>query len=450
MRLTAVVALLAVGLLRLPAQTTASFVALHTFSATSGESATNYDGASPTAGLVLSGNTLYGTTMEGGEAGFGTIFQVNTDGSDFTTLYSFTNGIDGANPLAPLILTNGILYGSASAGGASHDGTIFAMSIAGTNFSPLYAFTNGVDGASPEQGLLFVDGNLYGTTSGTYSGSSYGTVFRLNTNGAGLSVLHRFSVPVSAENNDGFSPSGPLIGQGNQLYGAASDGGTHGTGTLFEAATNGSSFDAFYDFAATSGFLVNGGGAYPQGAAISSGGVLYGAAYWGGADGYGTIYSSDLDGSGYRPLYVFSGGEDYLNPQGPLILSSNLLYGTTPATIFSLTTNGTDFTNVFSSTADDFGPNGGLLMVGQSFYGTTHYSGSNGLGVVFAVNQVPLAVSLSIQQAADAVILSWTNALFTLQSAPTLTGPFTNVPAATSPYTNAPTSSQAFFRLNAN
>jgi uncharacterized repeat protein (TIGR03803 family) len=116
--------------------------------------------------------------------------------------------------------------------------------------------------------------------------------------------------------------------------------------------------------------LVNGGGAYPTGGAVASGGILYGAAYWGGADGFGTIYACDLDGSGYRPLYVFTGGDDYLNPQGPLILSSNLLYGTTPATIFALTTNGTDFTNVFSSTADDFGPNSGLLMVGQSFYGT--------------------------------------------------------------------------------
>ncbi len=450
MRLTVVVAILAFGLLQLPAQTTASLVALHNFSATSGEPGTNDDGASPAAGLVLSGNTLYGTTSEGGAAGYGTIFQVNTDGSDFSTLYNFTNGIDGANPMAPLLLTNGMLYGTASAGGASNDGTIFAISTQGTNFAPLYTFTNGVDGARPAEGLLLAGSALYGTTSGRDSGSSYGTVFMINTNGAGFSVLHSFSVPVSAENSDGFSPSGPLILQGNLVYGTASDGGTHGTGTLFNAATNNSSFDAFYDFAAVSGFLVNAGGAYPQGGVISSGSILYGAAFWGGSDGFGTIFSCVLDGLGYQPLYVFTGGDDYINPQGPLILSSNMLYGTTPATIFALTTNGTDFTNIFSSSADDFGPNGGLLLAGQSFYGTTQYAGGNGVGMVFAVNQVPLAAILSIQQMADAIILSWTNSNFALQSAPSLAGPFTNVPAAISPFTNAFSGSQAFFRLQAN
>jgi hypothetical protein len=43
--------------------------------------------------------------------------------------------------------------------------------------------------------------------------------------------------------------------------------------------------------------------------------------------------------------------------------------------------------------------------------------------------------------------LSWTNAGFSLQSAPAVTGPFTNLPAATSPYTNPLTASQHFFRL---
>jgi hypothetical protein len=37
-----------------------------------------------------------------------------------------------------------------------------------------------------------------------------------------------------------------------------------------------------------------------------------------------------------------------------------------------------------------------------------------------------------------------------LQSAPTVTGTYTNVPGATSPYTNAITGSQKFFRLIAN
>jgi hypothetical protein len=48
------------------------------------------------------------------------------------------------------------------------------------------------------------------------------------------------------------------------------------------------------------------------------------------------------------------------------------------------------------------------------------------------------------------MVLSWTNVGFTLQSAPTVTGPFTNLPAATSPYTNFITAPRQFFRLMGN
>jgi hypothetical protein len=60
------------------------------------------------------------------------------------------------------------------------------------------------------------------------------------------------------------------------------------------------------------------------------------------------------------------------------------------------------------------------------------------------------APSLNIQRLGNNVILSWTNAAFNLQSAPAITGTFTNVPGATSPFTNAVTGGQAFFRLISN
>ena len=50
----------------------------------------NSDGANPRAGLILSGNTLYGTASNGGTSGNGTVFAVNTDGTGFTNLHSFT------------------------------------------------------------------------------------------------------------------------------------------------------------------------------------------------------------------------------------------------------------------------------------------------------------------------------------------------------------------------
>jgi hypothetical protein len=61
-------------------------------------------------------------------------------------------------------------------------------------------------------------------------------------------------------------------------------------------------------------------------------------------------------------------------------------------------------------------------------------------------SSVPLP-RLDFQLPNNQLVLSWTNAGFNLQTAPAVTGAFTNIPAATSPYTNAPTGPQQFFRL---
>src|SRR5260370_34822433 len=55
----------------------------------------------------------------------------------FTTLYNFTGGSDGANPTAGVILSNNTLYGTASVGGGSGAGTVFAVNSDGTGFSNL-------------------------------------------------------------------------------------------------------------------------------------------------------------------------------------------------------------------------------------------------------------------------------------------------------------------------
>src|SRR5207248_3153942 len=73
------------------------FTNLHSFTATFFPDYTNSDGAYPDAGLIVSGNTLYGTAVSGGSGNYGTVFAVNTDGTGFTNLHSFTGG-DGANP----------------------------------------------------------------------------------------------------------------------------------------------------------------------------------------------------------------------------------------------------------------------------------------------------------------------------------------------------------------
>ena len=55
--------------------------------------------------------------------------------------------------------------------------------------------------------------------------------------------------------------------------------------------------------------------------------------------------------------------------------------------------------------------------------------------------------TLNIQRLGNSVVLTWTNAAFGLQSAPSVSGTFTNILGATSPYTNPSAGGQQFFRL---
>jgi len=118
-----VVTLLA-GVAQATAQT---FTTLNSFAGGSG-------GAEPYAGLILSGNTLYGTTEHGGTNGYGMVFAVKTDGAGFANLYNFTAAAnnnksdltnrDGAYPDGSLTLSGNILYGTATQGGTGGYGTV--------------------------------------------------------------------------------------------------------------------------------------------------------------------------------------------------------------------------------------------------------------------------------------------------------------------------------------
>jgi uncharacterized repeat protein (TIGR03803 family) len=158
---------------------------------------TNSDGVGPT-GLTLSGDILYGTAYLGGTNGNGTIFALNTNGTGFTTLHSFaassldSSGVyvnsDGAHPIAftGLILSSNTLYGTANYGGNAGNGTVFAINTNGTGFTTLYSFTatNSItgannDGANPYAGLILSSNTLYGTAiSGGNAGA--GTVFSIS------------------------------------------------------------------------------------------------------------------------------------------------------------------------------------------------------------------------------------------------------------------------------
>ena len=73
---------------------------------------------------------------EAAQPAIGTVFALNTSGSAFTNLYSFTatagtnsTNSDGAFSRAVLILSGDTLYGTAFQGGGAGNGTVFALSL---------------------------------------------------------------------------------------------------------------------------------------------------------------------------------------------------------------------------------------------------------------------------------------------------------------------------------
>jgi uncharacterized repeat protein (TIGR03803 family) len=338
------------------------------------------DGALPYGELLLSGSTLYGTTENGGSANSGTVFKVNADGSGFTNLYSFTGGYDGANPYAGLVLSGNTLYGTAYSGGSSDLGTVFAINTDGSGFTNLYSFTGGLDCGNPYAGLILSGGKLYGTTTGLSSAIAYyGSVFSINTDGSGFTVLKTF------EGGDGANPYGALALSGGMIYGTTASG-TPGYGTIFKVSTSGSGFTTLHSF--TDG---TDGGA-PYGELLLSGSTLYGTTSQGGA-GYGIIFRASTSNNGFAIIHTFN-GNDGAYPQAGLILSGTTLYGAVNSggssgygMVFQINPVGGAFTNLYSFTdgSDGAYPNSGLTFSGNTLFGVAAGGGNFGYGTVFAL-----------------------------------------------------------------
>ena len=245
----------------------------------------------PEGTLVLAptGDRLYGTTA--GESGenSGAIFAVNTNGTAFTILHGFSSSSDGAEPEGELVFVGNSLYGTAESGGTSGYGTVFAINIDGSNFRVLHTFSGGIDGANPTGGLIISGNTLYGTTSD--GGSSVftpsaadGIVFKVNTDGTSFTVLHAFSQLQLNQfyyvNGDGAHPHGGLTLQDNTLYGTASQGGIGGEGTIFQVNEDGSGFVNLHSFAFAGGgvYAPNSDGSLPAAGLMLASNVLYGTA----------------------------------------------------------------------------------------------------------------------------------------------------------------------------
>jgi uncharacterized repeat protein (TIGR03803 family) len=292
------------------------------------------DGANPYCTLVSAGSFSYGMTFNGGLDDGGVIFGVATTATNGTNvvLHTFQGGAsDGQFPNGSLTLFNGsTLYGMTSGGGSNELGVIFQIgaNTNGTNFSVLYSFAGGTnDGAFPNEGVV-VGGStlLYGTTSEGGS-NDLGIVFACNTaltNNA-LTILHHFG---GADNDDGDSPTGPLALDGSTLYGVTTYGGADDMGTVFKVGIDGTGYTLLHSF---SGWPID--GAWPLfGPLVVTNSVIYGTTQFGGQNDAGVLFEMGTDGTGFTVLHGFTAGStnDGAFPGFGPLLSGSVLYGVTP------------------------------------------------------------------------------------------------------------------------
>jgi len=253
---------------------------------------------------LFNGGDRVGVTL-----GNGSIFKVNRDGSGFTTLHGFevldylsNINADGIGPFGGLVLSGNTLYGTTSFGGNSGDGVVFKINTDGSGFALLHQFS-GSDGWFPNGGLILAGNTLYGTTR--YGGSSMsdsfygsGTIFQVNMDGTGFAVVHNFSTldGTGNTNTDGAEPFCGVALYGNTLYGTTLLGGYYKNGAVFAVNTDGSGFTNLHNFSAfdLTG-IINPDGAQPYGGVILNGSTLFGTASFGGASGQGTVFKISLD-----------------------------------------------------------------------------------------------------------------------------------------------------------
>jgi len=343
------------------------------------------EGNQPLGALTLIGDKLYGETQQGGTSSFGNLFSVYIDGSGFTDLYDFMGTIDGLDPDGTLALVGKKLYSTAQSGGAHSDGTIFSIDTDGSNFSVIYNMHADI---YPTYGpLASYKNKLYGTTQqgGT---SNNGVVYSFDTATTTYKALLKFT--GTSGSHLGSQANGQVILSGSKLYGMTMDGGTNNDGAVYTVDTNGKNYKELFDCSSA----IN-SGRNPSGGLVLAGKVLYGMMANGGQYGDGVLFSVDTDGNNYNDLVNFWGSiSPYgANPNGSLILSGNTLYGTTTAggasndgVIFSVDTNGNNYTDIYDFSNSGANPYGSLTLSNGVLYGMTNVGGFHGDGVVFADN----------------------------------------------------------------
>ncbi len=319
---------------------------------------------------------------------------------NFNLLYTFTGGLDGAQPYAGLTIDRfGNLYGTTHSGNQGTNwGNVYELQTRNSHwiFRALALF----DGAL-QSGVVFgPDGILYGTSPNNISQYVHGYVYNVRPpiNSFCHSVICPWNSTVLygfSGGADGWEPRfGSLVfDQAGNMYNTTSLGGANGVGVVFEMSRSGNSWteQPIYTFSGPDGSQPY------SGVIFDNAGNLYGTTTQGGQFNQGTVFKLSPSGNGWteQVLYSFQGASDGATPTGALIMdAAGNLYGTTNnggagggGTAFELAPSGSNwnFNLLYGFTGGpNCGPWGALNFDSQgNLVGTTVCDGANNDGNVF-------------------------------------------------------------------
>lgn len=298
---------------------------------------------------------------------------------------------NGAIPYSLLQGSDGNFYGNAQAsseGRGDQGGTVFSVTPGG-KFTVLHTFYPGANkmysgGNNP--GLLIEgsDGKLYGTTGngGVNNGANgYGVFFRINKNGSGFRVVHKFCSEANCA--DGVGPQALVAGTDGNLYGATFSGGTGncgggGCGAIFRVTPSSKAYDVVFNFNGTTD------GYEPTSLILGPGGSLY------GNSGFTFEYTPATGNFQILPLKfpTLSGGSVALVGPNGNFYGLYFTEGKDGMGLFEVQTDGNNLQLFpFYNTIPAGGtPSGGMLLGSDGNFWLADYHGRIGYGDIISLS----------------------------------------------------------------
>lgn len=252
-------------------------------------------GATPHGSLIALNNKLYGMTTLGGSNNGGVLFEWDPVTNAFVKKVDLSAFVTGCNPTGSLTLKDGKFYGMTQDGGQNYHGVLFEWDPATNVYLVRNHFNASSSGSHPIGSLSEYNGAFYGTTSNGGATDS-GVLFRWDPVSDTLITEINFSNPLT-----GYYPKGSLTLHENVFYGMNTQGGDHGDGILF------SWNPATHEFAKQVDFSMTTKGRYPQGDLLVQNGLFYGMTSYGGEFDKGIIFSWDQTANTFTKLLDFNG-----------------------------------------------------------------------------------------------------------------------------------------------